>query len=379
VHPSSSSAGASIYWIDNVKVSSYLPLASRIVLKDDFASFKNANASYASVKIEDDSYPAYLTSELLKTNPQNQAVIETIPLPIKENGVYNYTLTVESDNLSALNAQAAFRDSNDVVVNLSKYGTKAGNGGILTVHPGSEISTELDVLKASNYTISLRTNNCATCTPLMLTLEDKLNSVINTSNITTNSNNDANNSTMPQLNWYSSNIYLNKGNYIFKINSDYKRDIDSIIVYSNSNYSLLNNDNISHNGLQDIFQTNLHSTSAYLSGYKQINPTKYELTVKNATKPFILSFAESYDPLWKVYSTDANTNDTLQFRTNSIPLYSAINGFYINKTGNYTLNIEYEPQKWFLMGGIVSIITLIFWVCFILAKHFKKHYFISKT
>jgi hypothetical protein len=213
--------------------------------------------------------------------------------------------------------------------------------------------------------------------PLKLTIEDKNSNVIHTSNVTTKSGMDTSNSTMPQLIWYSSNIHLNKGEYNMKINSDSERDVDSFIVYTNSN-NTISGDKIPP-GVPGFVNTNLHSVPAYVAKYNEINPTKYEVTVKNATKPFILSFAESYDPLWKVYSTDTDTVKTPQLRTNSVPLYSTINGFYINKTGNYTLNIEYEPQKWFLVGGIVSVITSIFWACFILAKRFKKHHFISKT
>jgi len=376
VHPNLPSSAGSTYLIDNVKVSSYLPPQARIILKDDFATFKSTNASAERVKVIDDSYPTSLRAELSKSSQPNSA-IETIPFPVKENTSYNYTMTVDSNNLSSLTAQASFRNSVDVVVNLTKYGASASNGGVLTLHPGSEISTQLDILKPSNYTISLRTNNCATCMPLKLTIEDKNSNVIHTSNVTTKSGMDTSNSTMPQLIWYSSNIHLNKGEYNMKINSDSERDVDSFIVYTNSN-NTISGDKIPP-GVPGFVNTNLHSVPAYVAKYNEINPTKYEVTVKNATKPFILSFAESYDPLWKVYSTDTDTVKTPQLRTNSVPLYSTINGFYINKTGNYTLNIEYEPQKWFLVGGIVSVITSIFWACFILAKRFKKHHFISKT
>ena len=44
---------------------------------------------------------------------------------------------------------------------------------------------------------------------------------------------------------------------------------------------------------------------------------------------------------------------------NSIPLYSVTNGFYVNKTGDYSLIIEYQPQKWFLQGAAISILFLV--------------------
>lgn len=81
-----------------------------------------------------------------------------------------------------------------------------------------------------------------------------------------------------------------------------------------------------------------------------IGPTKYIVHV-NATKPFMLAFTESYDPLWVAYSEN--------YFARSIPLYSVINGFYINKTGNYDLVIEFEPQKWFYVGLVITIFSLI--------------------
>jgi hypothetical protein len=36
-----------------------------------------------------------------------------------------------------------------------------------------------------------------------------------------------------------------------------------------------------------------------------------------------------------------------------------VNGFYVNKTGDYTLFIEYEPQKWFVQGATISTISIV--------------------
>ena len=57
---------------------------------------------------------------------------------------------------------------------------------------------------------------------------------------------------------------------------------------------------------------------------------------------------------------DANENnpDNNDFKVNSIPLYSVVNGFHVNKTGNYSLIIEYQPQSWFLQAGTVSLVAL---------------------
>jgi hypothetical protein len=107
--------------------------------------------------------------------------------------------------------------------------------------------------------------------------------------------------------------------------------------------------------LEDLFVPNNVPPPAHMSEYKKISPTKHVIKISNATKPYILSFAESYDPLWAVHTEDDNKN----FTASNVPLYSMINGFYINKTGDYILTIEYEPQKWFTEGVLVSLATLI--------------------
>jgi len=89
--------------------------------------------------------------------------------------------------------------------------------------------------------------------------------------------------------------------------------------------------------------------------YEKINPTLYKVQV-NATEPFMLSFAESYDPLWeaRVYK-----NGKLVEKSKPVPLYGVINGFWINTTGeNLEIVIRYKPQDYFEFGLVISGTTL---------------------
>jgi hypothetical protein len=115
-------------------------------------------------------------------------------------------------------------------------------------------------------------------------------------------------------------------------------DLDVVWIYST---------NKPNETLEDIFNTD--ESPAKLLEYTKIDPTKYTAKI-NATKPFMLSFAESYDPLWV-----ARVNG---HKTRSIPLYSVINGFWIEETGPLDITIEYEPQRWFYMGSAISVTTL---------------------
>lgn len=104
--------------------------------------------------------------------------------------------------------------------------------------------------------------------------------------------------------------------------------------------------------LEQLFNRMEKSTRSI--SYMKINPTLWKVKV-NTTKPFMLIFAEAYDSSWevKVYK-----NGKLVEVARSIPLYYAINGFWINETGNLTIIIQYVPQNWFMLGLIVSVITI---------------------
>jgi hypothetical protein len=310
------------------------------------------------------------------------SIMQTNPTPVREDHTYNYTVTLETKNASSYSANAVFRTSSDVTQNPAKYGNNASNGDVLALSPGSKIHATLDIIKPSNYTIALRAKTCESCTFLKVdmnadnnyTSKDTVDS-IQTGNISLRNNNS-------ELKWlYSNTTYaLEKGTYELKIYSDSQTDLDSVLIYpvdNNNSSSYANNKN--HNrSLEDLFTLGKNSLSpAQISEYKKINPTKHIINIKNATRPYMLAFAESYDPLWTAYTDTSNytnnqdNNKNYNFKTNSIPLYGLINGFYVNKTGNYSLIIEYEPQKLFSQGLIISVFSLaaILVGFLLLAKH----------
>lgn len=126
----------------------------------------------------------------------------------------------------------------------------------------------------------------------------------------------------------------------FKLYSDRKdnnNEIDLVVIHAKDNNSTL----------QDIFKP---SRVATVLNYEKIDATKYKVKV-TSTEPFILAFAEAYDELWAAHIG----GETVE----GIPLYGMLNGYFINKTGNFTITIEYGPQQWFNIGmGITGISTL---------------------
>ena len=141
--------------------------------------------------------------------------------------------------------------------------------------------------------------------------------------------------------------------------------MDTVIVYQggSSNVSEFNS-KYHDRKLENLFNSDI-TMPAKIAEYKKVNPTKYVIDIKQAKKPYMLSFAESYDPNWVAYyaNSDNYGNQTdkpnMDPGTVSIPLYGITNGFYLKKTGDYSLVIEYLPQKWFTIGAIISIATVL--------------------
>jgi hypothetical protein len=103
-------------------------------------------------------------------------------------------------------------------------------------------------------------------------------------------------------------------------------------------------------GLNLIFPNTTQNQPATILNYQKINPTKITATI-NATQPFILAISEALDQSWKAYVNGKQIENT--------PLYLGLKGFHINQTGLLKVVIEYEPQKWFYYGSIISIATLL--------------------
>jgi len=75
----------------------------------------------------------------------------------------------------------------------------------------------------------------------------------------------------------------------------------------------------------------------------------------NASSPFMLFFAESYDANWEATVNYGGEIEMIP----SQPLFSVLNGFWINKTGTIEIILKYQPQRWFEIGMMISLLTLL--------------------
>jgi hypothetical protein len=338
------------------------------------------------------------TSSLDKSNlspTSGYEIWQTGPIQVKANTTYNIEAELSTNYLEHLIAAASFKNTSGIVESPIAYGQES-SGSVISLDAGSEIYADLDILKDSNYTIALRANSCSlvcgTDSQLSVSIaqvipENGSYRIMEEATVPMTGGKDAgsnvgdkdDNGSMKELKWiYLDPTYLDKGKYRIIINSDSLVDLDSVILFSTSQdeREKLQLDSKQLYTLEELF-TDRHSASpASITNYNKTNPTRYEISISNATRPYLMSFAESYDPLW-VASYNAQENgvdhfDKSQIKKRSVPVFSVINGFYINKTGNYGVSIEYEPQRWIAEGVTISAFALICILIFILISIRKK-------
>ena len=117
--------------------------------------------------------------------------------------------------------------------------------------------------------------------------------------------------------------------------------------------------------------------------FRRINPTRYEVSV-DGKEPFWLVLSESFDEGWKAYVKQGSgvgdwglgkeTGTTERWsalwsawkdRGKRVPLndHFTVNGYanawYVPKTGQYTITLEFWPQRLFELGLLISGFTLL--------------------
>lgn len=105
--------------------------------------------------------------------------------------------------------------------------------------------------------------------------------------------------------------------------------------------------------IKDFIPENTEPKNAEIT-YKEIDPAIYEVTIKGLKKEAIVIFSSSFDNLWQMRNTA------------SLPIYSLLNGFKVDKDGTY--EIIFEPQKQVLPGLFVSLVVLVSVTGFLILK-----------
>jgi hypothetical protein len=113
--------------------------------------------------------------------------------------------------------------------------------------------------------------------------------------------------------------------------------------------------------------------------YQKIDPTTYEVNVKAepSSSPFMLAFAEAYDEGWTAEIEGVSSTDTNKKIYKPLPLYGAINGFFIDteglpEGGEYLIHINYAPQELFSIGAWISGFSYAGVLVYLIRAHLLK-------
>jgi hypothetical protein len=382
------------YLIDFQKLE---PISSDSKFNNDLDLFRNFSPSVQTVSILRDEHgkPISLGTELAPDFFNRSALLETQPFPIKGNSTYNFTAFIKSNNTSSLNLYASFfknpkpetgqyfgqRNVNvNNGFNFTDYlrafdmqshassNKNLDNKNFVALAPHSKLYTNVDVLTKSNYTLALRADHCGSCDPLSVSIQNKDGKFVLDHSEPIVSLEEYNSTSDSPSSWfYFRNFSLLPGNYDMQIYSESHRQLDLVMLYSSGD-DKFNRSNELEN-VENLFTQSFDP--AVIKGYKKIDPTKYVVSITNATRPYLLSFAESYDPLWTAYLY--KNNGVTEIHSN--PSYSITNSFQINELGEYELIVEYQPQKWIIYGGLIGTVLL---TIFIITFTIIKKYIITK-
>jgi hypothetical protein len=88
--------------------------------------------------------------------------------------------------------------------------------------------------------------------------------------------------------------------------------------------------------------------------YQKISSTEYIANVRDSHKPFYLIFAESYDDGWKAFiNGNEHLPDKYHFKAGGFA-----NGWYLNKTGDFSVRLYFQPQKYHDIGLSLYILII---------------------
>jgi len=242
---------------------------------------------------------------LIPVDEYNKLVKEVGKLLVNKTVVYIFE--AESD---------MFRTKVKVIKNIN-----ASNGEVLSIEPKGYVWQSFEVVKDGYYIIAIKLRGDARIAIDNRSFEGHSNTL--------------------SFN-YIGPIHLKKGNHIIRVEALQKPlYLDVVWIYSVKSST-------SRTTIEDLFK--VEEKPATVIHYERIDPTLWKAKVI-AKRPFMLVFAEAYNPLWeaRIYK-----DGKLVEKVESIPLYSVINGFWINETGELEIVIRYVPQDWFELGLKIS-------------------------
>jgi hypothetical protein len=151
--------------------------------------------------------------------------------------------------------------------------------------------------------------------------------------------------------WQNTQVY--PASQIIAVN-DSNSIADAAANVKSGQYILCLNNQYNSEQLNFLETVNDTLGSPQSTTYKEISATQYTVEVNNASAPFFLVLGSSNNGYWVANINGQQESETYHFIANGYA-----NAWYINKTGTFTLNLEFWPQNLFFTSAAISITSLI--------------------
>jgi hypothetical protein len=133
--------------------------------------------------------------------------------------------------------------------------------------------------------------------------------------------------------------FLNVGEHAIGIGGASKLGLDKLAIYLPENGT---------HSLDELFEPNSPQSTVQ---FEETNPCSYTAHIISS-QPFLLTFSESYHPMWKAY---VDGQEISSIGTNFLA-----NGYYINKTGSFEVELYFVGQTYAEIGLAISGATAVF-------------------
>jgi len=211
------------------------------------------------------------------------------------------------------------------------------NQTILRIDPQSAAYRDIDLAKSSNYIIAINATTCKECQMLSVSI----GSVSKQFSLQSDTEG---------FRWLYFPVTLEAGKTNLHIYSEQGASISNVLIQSD-------------NDKESLDPLAVKETPVTMSDVNRVSPTEYKISV-SAQRPFMITLDRPYDNLWSAFVNGREYK--------SLMLYPSINGFFINDSGFLDITIEYKPQKWFIQGATITIITIIGSVGYLLWQKHKR-------
>ncbi len=163
--------------------------------------------------------------------------------------------------------------------------------------------------------------------------------------------------------------------------------------------SITNIDNVKIYKIPELPSKYLRSTNEASGNLEQFNkyhnPTKSEVLVNGLKEPRLIVFSDSYHPDWQAFIRKTNSSRSSWWKglfkqqgfqipdEDHVIANGFVNGWWLNpdelpediknEQGEYQIVVEFGPQKYFYLGFIVSVFTVLSCIIFLIYNFSKKY------